>query len=138
MAAWLFTQAITEGRAIDVFNHGDMKRDFTYIDDIVEGVVRVTDRIATPVEGSRVPWRVFNIGNYDPVQLLDFIACIERSLGRSAAKRLLPMQDGDVPATYADTRALRDWVGFAPATPLAQGIGHFVDWYQRYHAVAPS
>jgi UDP-glucuronate 4-epimerase len=81
-----------------------------------------------------VPARVFNIGNHDPVQLLDFIACLEASLGRTAEKRLLPMQDGDVPATYADTRALREWVGFAPATPLATGIQHFVDWYQAYHA----
>ncbi len=136
MAAWLFTKAITEGRPIDVFNHGDMKRDFTYIDDIVEGVVRVTDRIATPLDGSKVPWRVFNIGNHDPVQLLDFITCIETSLGRTAAKRLLPMQDGDVPATYADTGALQEWVGFAPATPLAAGITRFVEWYRDYHTAS--
>ena len=136
MAAWLFTKAITEGRPIDVFNHGDMKRDFTYIDDIVEGVLRVTDRVATPMEGSKVPWRVFNIGNHDPVQLLDFIACIEASLGRTADKRLLPMQDGDVPATYADTSALRTWVDFAPATPLATGITRFVEWYRGYHAIS--
>ncbi|MEY2686064.1 MAG: hypothetical protein RL375_262 [Pseudomonadota bacterium] len=134
MAAWLFTQAITEGRCIDVFNHGDMKRDFTYIDDIVEGVLRVADRLATPVSGSTVPWRVFNIGNHDPVPLPDFIACIEAGLGRAADKRLLPMQDGDVPATYADTSALREWVGFAPATPLATGITRFVEWYRDYHA----
>jgi UDP-glucuronate 4-epimerase len=134
MAAWLFTQAISAGRAIDVYNHGDMKRDFTYIDDIVEGVLRVIDKPATPVPGAQVPARVFNIGNHDPVPLLDFIACLEASLGRTAEKRLLPMQDGDVPATYADTRALRDWVGFAPATPLATGIARFVDWYQAYHA----
>jgi UDP-glucuronate 4-epimerase len=136
MAAWLFTQAISEGRAIDVYNFGDMKRDFTYIDDIVEGVLRVIDKPATPVPGAQVPARVFNIGNHDPVQLLDFIACVEASLGRTAEKRLLPMQDGDVPATYADTRALRDWVGFAPATPLASGISRFVDWFQAYHALA--
>ncbi len=136
MAAWLFTKAITEGRPIDVFNHGDMKRDFTYIDDIVEGVVRVADRIATPLDGSKVPWRVFNIGNHDPVQLLDFITCIETSLGRTADKRLLPMQDGDVPATYADTGGLREWVGFAPATPLVTGITRFVEWYRDYHAAS--
>ncbi|MFM2065831.1 MAG: hypothetical protein RLZZ584_740, partial [Pseudomonadota bacterium] len=96
MAAWLFTQAISEGRAIDVYNFGDMKRDFTYIDDIVEGVLRVIDKPATPLPGAKVPARVFNIGNHDPVQLLDFIACVEASLGRAAEKRLLPMQDGDV------------------------------------------
>jgi UDP-glucuronate 4-epimerase len=134
MAAWLFTQAISEGRAIDVYNHGDMKRDFTYIDDIVEGVVRVTDKLAAPLPGSSVPWRIFNIGNHDPVPLLDFIACIETNLGHQAAKRLLPMQDGDVPATYADTSALRDWIDFAPATPLATGIKRFVEWYRGYHA----
>ncbi|MFM2119169.1 MAG: hypothetical protein RL722_637 [Pseudomonadota bacterium] len=133
MAAWLFTQAISEGRAIDVFNHGDMKRDFTYIDDIVEGVIRVLDKPATAAGPGQAPARVFNIGNHDPVQLLDFIACVERSLGRQAEKRLLPMQDGDVPATYADTSALRDWVGFAPATPLESGIQQFVAWYLDFH-----
>jgi UDP-glucuronate 4-epimerase len=136
MAAWLFTQAISEGRAIDVYNFGDMKRDFTYIDDIVEGVLRVIDKPATPLPGAKVPARVFNIGNHDPVQLLDFIACVEASLGRAAEKRLLPMQDGDVPATYADTTALREWVGFAPGTPLAQGIERFVQWYRGYHATS--
>ena len=133
MAYFLFTRAILEGRPIDVFNHGDMKRDFTYVDDIVEGVVRVVDKIATPVDGSSVPHRVFNIGNNDPVQLLDFIGCIERKLGKTAQKRLLPMQDGDVPATYADITALDRWVGFRPSTPLQQGLDRFVDWYARYY-----
>ena len=132
MAYYLFTQAILEGRSIDVFNHGQMKRDFTYIDDIVEGVVRVLDRSAEPCPGTSVPHRVFNIGNHDPVPLLEFIACIEASLGKTANKRMLPMQDGDVPATYADVSALQEWVGFQPATSLARGIGHFVAWLQEY------
>ena len=134
MAYHLFTRAILAGEAIPVFNHGDMKRDFTYIDDVVEGVLRVMDRPAVaPVAGS-APYRVFNIGNSKPVQLLDFIGCIERALGRTAAKRLLPMQPGDVPATYACTQALQDWVGFAPSTPLEDGVRNFVNWYREYYA----
>ncbi|MBX3608549.1 MAG: NAD-dependent epimerase [Hydrogenophaga sp.] len=135
MAYFSFTKAVLEGRTIDVFNHGDMKRDFTYIDDIVEGVVRVLDKPATPSTPEGAPHRVFNIGNHDPVQLMDFIACIEKATGREATKRLLPMQPGDVPATYASTRALHDWVGFAPATPLAEGIDRFVAWYRAYYGV---
>jgi UDP-glucuronate 4-epimerase len=145
MALFLFTKAILEGRAIDVFNHGRMQRDFTYVDDIVEGVIRVTDRVAEcngaydPMQPdpatSHAPYRVFNIGNHDPVQLLDFIACIEQALGRKATMNLLPLQDGDVPATYADVQALNDWVGFTPATPIATGIGRFVDWYRGYYKV---
>jgi UDP-glucuronate 4-epimerase len=145
MALFLFTKAILEGRAIDVFNHGRMQRDFTYVDDIVEGVIRVTDRVAEcndtydPMQPdpatSHAPYRVFNIGNHDPVQLLDFIACIEQALGRKATMNLLPLQDGDVPATYADVQALNDWVGFTPATPIATGIGRFVDWYRAYYKV---
>jgi len=135
MAYFSFTKAVLEGRPIDVFNHGNMKRDFTYIDDIVEGVVRVLDKPATPEAAGAAPYRVFNIGNHDPVPLLDFIACIEQATGRSATKNLLPMQPGDVPATYASTEALRDWVGFAPSTPLAEGIGRFVRWYREYHRV---
>jgi UDP-glucuronate 4-epimerase len=134
MAAWLFTRAILAGESIDVFNHGDMKRDFTYIDDIVEGLVRVLDRVPTPVGDDRAPYRVFNIGNCDPVPLLDFISCLETNLGKMARKRLLPMQDGDVPVTFADTRALAEWVGTRPSTPLATGIESFVRWYRRYHA----
>jgi len=133
MAYFSFTKAVLEGRSIDVFNHGDMKRDFTYIDDIVEGVVRVLDKPATPAAEGGAPHRVFNIGNHDPVQLMEFIACIERTTGRVASKRLLPMQPGDVPATYASTRALQDWVGFAPATPLAEGIERFVRWYREHY-----
>lgn len=135
MAYFLFTKAILEGRAIDVFNHGDMKRDFTYIDDIVEGVVRVLDRAATPMQGANAPYRVFNLGNQQPVQLLDFIECIEERLGKTAQKRLLPLQDGDVPATYADTGALFEWVGFQPETTLRQGIAKFVDWYSHYYGI---
>lgn len=138
MAYFLFTKAILEDQPINVFNHGDMKRDFTYIDDIVEGVVRVLDRTATPVQGSHVPCRVFNIGNHQPVQLLDFIACIEASLGKKAQKRLLPIQDGDVPATYAEMSALSDWVGFRPAMPVEQGIAKFVSWYASYYCKSDS
>ena len=132
-----------EGRPIDVFNHGRMQRDFTYVDDIVEGVIRVLDRVAesnpayvsdTPDPGtSNAPYRVFNIGNHNPVQLLDYIGCIEDALGLQARKNLLPLQDGDVPATYADVEALRDWVGFTPATDIRSGVGRFVDWYRGYY-----
>ncbi|HNR83527.1 NAD-dependent epimerase [Ottowia sp.] len=145
MALFLFTKAILEGRPIDVFNHGRMQRDFTYVDDIVEGVVRVTDRIATPEPAydaqtpdpstSSAPYRVFNIGNHQPVPLMDFIACIERALGREAVKNFLPLQDGDVPATYADVQALQDWVDFSPATSIETGIGRFVEWYRSYYRV---
>jgi UDP-glucuronate 4-epimerase len=143
MALFLFTKAILEGRPIDVFNHGKMQRDFTYVDDIVEGVIRVTDRIATadpaydPLQPdaatSSAPYRVFNIGNHQPVPLMDFIACIEQSLGQEATKNFMPLQDGDVPATYADVQALQDWVDFKPATPIATGIQRFVDWYRGYY-----
>ena len=143
MALFLFTKAILEGRPIDVFNHGKMQRDFTYVDDIVEGVIRVTDRIATAdpaydplrpdAATSSAPYRVFNIGNHQPVPLMDFIACIEQSLGQQATKNFMPLQDGDVPATYADVQALQDWVGFKPATPIATGIQRFVDWYRSYY-----
>ncbi len=143
MALFLFTRAILEGKPIDVFNFGQMQRDFTYVEDIVEGVIRVLDRTATvnpaydPLEAdpatSSAPYRVFNIGNNSPVPLLDFIACIERVLGKTAEKRLLPLQDGDVPATYANTDALNDWVGFVPATPIDEGIANFVAWYRDYY-----
>ena len=145
MAYFSFTQAILAGRPIDVFNHGQMRRDFTYIDDIVEGVIRVCDRTAEPNPhfsaaeadpgSSNVPFRVFNIGNHDPVPLLDFIGTLEKTLGKTAEKRFLPMQDGDVPATYADTAALRSWVDFAPKTALQDGIGRFVAWYRDYYKV---
>jgi UDP-glucuronate 4-epimerase len=136
MAYFMFTKAVLAGEPIKVFNHGHMQRDFTYVDDIVEGVVRVLDKPATPESAGAAPYRVFNIGNSDPVPLLDFIGCIEKSLGRTAVKELLPMQDGDVPATYASTQALADWVGFAPSTPLAGGIERFVRWYQGYYSAS--
>ncbi|MDO9436888.1 NAD-dependent epimerase [Hydrogenophaga sp.] len=133
MAYFSFTRAVLEGRPIQVFNHGQMKRDFTYIDDIVEGVLRVLDKPATPESAGAAPYRVFNIGNNDPVPLMDFIGCIEQALGKEAVKEFLPMQDGDVPATYASTDALHHWVGFAPSTPLKDGIERFVRWYRDYH-----
>jgi UDP-glucuronate 4-epimerase len=145
MALFLFTKAILEGRPIDVFNHGNMRRDFTFVDDIVEGVIRVLDRVPGPDATfdalhpdpgrSHAPYRVFNIGNHDPVPLLDFIGCIEEALGTKATKNLLPLQDGDVPATYAGVDALKDWVGFAPATDIRTGIGRFVHWYRGYYGV---
>jgi UDP-glucuronate 4-epimerase len=135
MAYFSFTRAVLEGRPIQVFNHGKMKRDFTYIDDIVEGVLRVLDKPAAPEIAGGPPYRIFNIGNHDPVPLMDFIGCIEQALGREAVKEFLPMQDGDVPATYASTEALHRWVGFAPSTPLKEGIERFVRWYREYHRV---
>ncbi len=143
MALFLFTKAILEGRAIDVFNHGNMRRDFTFVDDIVEGVIRVLDRVATPdatydavkadPATSNAPYRVFNIGNNNPVPLLDFIACIEKELGKTAQKNLLPLQDGDVPETYANTDALNHWVGFVPGTTIESGVARFVAWYRDYY-----
>jgi UDP-glucuronate 4-epimerase len=145
MALFLFTKAILEGRAIDVFNHGRMQRDFTFVEDIAEGVIRVLDRAAAPNPAyvsdtpdpatSNVPYRVFNIGNHQPVQLLDYIGCIEEALGRKAQMNLLPLQDGDVPATYADVDALREWVAFTPATGVRTGVGRFVEWYRGYYGV---
>ena len=145
MALFLFTKAILEGRPIDVFNHGKMRRDFTYIDDIAEGVVRTADKIPTgnpdwsgaePDPGtSRAPYRVFNIGNNAPVELMDMIGAVERCLGKVAEKNFLPMQPGDVPATYADVQDLIDWVGFKPATPIEDGIAAFVEWYRDFYGV---
>ena len=145
MALFLFTKAILEGRPIDVFNHGKMKRDFTYVDDIVEGVIRTLDRTAEPDAAfdsdrpdpgrSKAPFRVFNIGNHDPVQLMDFVTAIESTLGMSAQKNFMPLQDGDVPATYADTEALNAWTGFAPATSVQDGVARFVAWYRDYYRV---
>lgn len=143
MALFLFTRAILEGRPIDVFNEGRMERDFTYIDDIIEGVTRVMDRIPTPdtawsgdrpdPSSSFAPYRLYNIGNNQPVALMDFITLLEERLGRKAKKNFLPLQAGDVPATCADVDALATAVGFKPATPIAEGIGHFVAWYRDYY-----
>lgn len=143
MALFLFTKAILDGKPIDVFNHGNMVRDFTFVDDIVEGVIRVLDRTATPAPDfdsgmpdpatSNAPYRVFNIGNHQPVPLMTYIETLEQALGMQAEKRLLPMQDGDVPATSADTAELAAWAGFAPATTVQQGIERFVAWYRNYY-----
>jgi UDP-glucuronate 4-epimerase len=145
MALFLFTKAILEGRAINVFNNGLMQRDFTFVDDIVEGVIRVLDRVAAPCANydpaladpatSNAPYRVFNIGNNNPVPLLDFIGCIEKTLGIKAIKNFMPLQDGDVPATYANTDALNEWVGFVPGTSIQDGISRFIAWYRDYYKV---
>ncbi len=133
MSPYLFTRAILAGEPIKVFNHGRMQRDFTYVDDIVEGVVRTLAATpeAHPVSGAR--YAVFNIGNHEPVELETFIAVLERAIGRKAVKDYLPMQDGDVPATFAATERLKAVTGFAPATPLAEGVQRFVDWYRGYY-----
>ncbi|ATP27599.1 NAD-dependent epimerase/dehydratase family protein [Chromobacterium violaceum] len=131
MAPWLFTDAILNGRPIKVFNHGKMQRDFTYIDDIVEGVVRVMEHVPS----GELPHTIFNIGNHQPVELMTFIQLTEKYCGREAIKEYLPMQDGDVPITYAETSRLRDAVGFTPSTSLEVGMARFVEWFRRYHAV---
>lgn len=143
MALFLFTKAILEGKPINVFNEGRMRRDFTYIDDIVEGVYRCISTVAQPNPDwnsakpdpatSSAPYRVFNIGNNNPVELMYMIETIEKALGKTAEKNMLPMQDGDVPATYADVDALTDAVGFKPATSIETGIGNFVEWYRRFY-----
>ena len=144
MALFLFTKAITEGKPITVFNHGKMQRDFTYIDDIIEGVVRVMARLPEPNPAWRgdnpdpgtsyAPYKVYNIGNNNPVELLEFIEEIEKALGREAQKEFLDLQPGDVPATYADVDDLIQDVGFKPETSIATGIRRFIDWYQEYYA----
>ncbi|HEY8061889.1 MAG TPA: NAD-dependent epimerase [Gemmatimonadales bacterium] len=145
MALFLFTRAILDGQPIDVFNHGKMRRDFTYIDDIVEGVVRISDRPATADPAwsgdapdpatSTAPYRVYNIGNNEPAELMAFIGALERSLGRIAEKRFLPMQPGDVPATSADIDDLVRDAGFHPGTPIETGVAKFVEWYREYHNI---
>jgi UDP-glucuronate 4-epimerase len=144
MALFKFTKAILEGRAIDVYNHGDMERDFTYVDDVVEGIVRLLPKVpqpdpdwvgtapADPVESS-APFRVFNIGNHTPVQLMDMIAMVERCLGEEAEKNLMPMQPGDVRSTSADVDGLLKTVGWQPSTKLEDGIARFVEWYRGYY-----
>jgi UDP-glucuronate 4-epimerase len=143
MAPFLFADAMLAGRPIKVYNHGQMTRDFTYVDDIVEGVLRVLDKPATAnphydasapdPASSGAPWRVFNIGNSTPVPLLDFIDTMERALGVTAVREMLPLQPGDVLATHAETSALDAWVGFSPSTPLAVGVQRFTDWFKpRY------
>ena len=146
MSPWLFTSAILEGRPIDVFNHGKMQRDFTYVEDIAEGTVRAMDRVAAPnmdFDGdkpdpgsSRAPYRVYNIGNHQPVELMTFIETIENALGREAQKNFLPMQAGDVLATYADIDDLRRDVGFEPKTLLFEGIARWTAWFREYAELA--
>ena len=145
MAMFLFTKAILEGKPIDVFNHGKMLRDFTYIDDIVEGVIRTSDHVALPNSAwnsdapdaatSLAPYRLYNIGNNNPVELMHLIHTIEANLGRVAEKRMMDIQPGDVPATYANVDALVRDVGFAPKTPIEVGVQNFVRWYKDYYGV---
>jgi UDP-glucuronate 4-epimerase len=141
MALFKFTRAILEGRPIEVYNHGDMRRDFTYIDDLVQGIRLLVDVVPgdQPAEGDSLspvaPWRVVNIGNSKPVQLTDFIAAIEAATGRKADRLLLPMQPGDVPATWADAGLLHRLTGYAPQTPVAEGVARFVAWYRWYFKI---
>ena len=145
MALFMFTRNILEGKPIDVFNYGKHKRDFTYIDDIVEGVIRTSDNTAKPNENwdpakpdpgtSRAPWRVYNIGNQQPVELMDYIGAIEKCVGKTAEKNLLPLQPGDVPDTWADTEDLGKDVGYQPATPVEEGVKNFIDWYLEFYNV---
>jgi len=146
MSPSLFTSAILQGKPIDVFNYGKMQRDFTFVDDIVEGVIRVLDKPATPnplfdtsspdPSTSYAPYCLYNIGNHQPVELMKFIETIEKALGKTAIKNMLPMQAGDVVATFAETSELRDKFGFAPSTSLEEGIGKFVNWYRDYYGNA--
>jgi UDP-glucuronate 4-epimerase len=143
MALFLFTKAILEGRPIDVFNYGKHRRDFTYVDDIVEGIVRTMDHTAPPNENwdaanpdpgtSSAPYRIYNIGNQKPVELMDYIGAIENCVGKKAEKNLLPLQDGDVPDTWADTEDLGRDVGYQPSTPVDVGVKRFVEWYLEYY-----
>lgn len=142
MALFLFTKAIIEGKPIDVFNNGEMKRDFTYVDDIVNGVIKVIDnppsgnkRWVDDVSTSSVPYKVYNIGNSSPVKLMDFISEIENKIGKKAIKNMMPLQDGDVPATWADVDDLIADLGYKPSTPIKKGINNFVDWYFKYYKV---
>ena len=143
MALFMFTKNILEGKPIDVFNYGNHKRDFTYIDDIVEGVIRTMDNTATPNASwdaakpdpgtSMAPYRIYNIGNQNPVELMDYIGAIEKCLGKEAEKNLLPLQPGDVPDTWADTQDLADDVGYQPNTPIDVGVRKFVEWYLDFY-----
>ncbi|MDO8597788.1 MAG: NAD-dependent epimerase/dehydratase family protein, partial [Sulfuricaulis sp.] len=146
MALFKFTRGILEGKPIPVFNHGKMSRDFTYIDDIVGGVVRAIDRVPAPLPAwnaqnpdpatSHAPYRIYNIGNHQPVELMHYIRVLEECLGRKAVLEMLPMQEGDVPATCADTADLARDTGFEPATPVEVGVARFVEWYRGYYRVA--
>ncbi len=145
MALFLFTKAILNNQPIDVYNHGKMKRDFTYVDDIVEGIYRVMKNIPTgnsdwsgmnpDPHTSKAPYKIYNIGNNQPVELMDFIEAIEKSLGKKAVKNMLPIQPGDVPATYADVDDLVNDVRFKPSTSIQKGIDNFINWYKDYYKV---
>ena len=134
MALFKFVRAILAGEPIDVYNHGNMARDFTYVDDIVEGVVRVMG-VPLPVSAGLVPHRVFNIGRGQPVQLVDFIAAIEQATGKVAVRNMMPMQPGDVPVTWADTSALFAATGYRPEVAMEDGVARFVEWYRHYYKV---
>jgi UDP-glucuronate 4-epimerase len=143
MALFLFTKAILENRPIDVFNYGNMQRDFTYVDDIVEGIVRVVVKPAQPNEkwdaknpdsdSSSAPYRIYNIGNSAPVSLMEYIEAIETRLGKKAEKNMLPLQPGDVPSTYADTSSLEQDFGYRPSTTVQEGVSRFIDWYLSFY-----
>jgi UDP-glucuronate 4-epimerase len=147
MSPWLFTSAILEGRTIDVFNQGKMLRDFTFIDDIADGTIRVLDRVPNSSmaadksngdpsnSNSRAPYKVYNIGNHQPVELMTFIKTIENNLGVEARKNFMPMQPGDVIATYADVAELKQDIGFEPKTDLSEGVAKWVNWYKKYHGI---
>ncbi len=146
MSPVLFARAIMEAKPIQVFNHGEMQRDFTYIDDVAEATLRVLDRPAAPAPGfdtrrpdpatSWAPWRVYNIGNHRPVPLMDYVAALERALGKTACKEMKPMQPGDVQATCAETERLAEAIGFAPSTPLEEGLEKFARWFKSYYGYA--
>ena len=145
MALFLFTKAIIEGNPIKVFNNGEMKRDFTYVSDIVEGISRLVDKVPTPnqswsgnnpdTSSSFAPYRLYNIGNNSPVDLMDFIYSIEEKLGKKAVMEMLPLQDGDVPETYANVENLVEDIGFKPDTSIKEGISNFIDWYLDYYNI---
>jgi len=145
MAMWIFTAAIMAGKPIKLFNHGKMRRDFTYVDDVVESAVRLVDRAPAPdakwsggapdAGSSNAPWRVYNIGNNNPVELMDLVQVLETTIGKKAVTEMLPMQPGDVPATYADIDDLMREVDFRPSTPIKDGVERFVEWYRRYHGL---
>ena len=148
MAPVIFTKAILNNQKIDVFNGGRMSRDFTYIDDIIDGVIGVLDKPATPSPGfdpfapdpaiSNAPFRVFNIGNSNPTLLMSFIAALENALGKKAKMNMLPMQPGDVPATAADISAIQQWTGFRPTIKLEEGVAQFAAWYLKYYGINQS
>jgi UDP-glucuronate 4-epimerase len=148
MAMWIFASAILAGKPIKLFNNGNMRRDFTYIDDVVEAVVRLVERAPSSKPGwsgerpdpgsSAAPWRVYNIGNNSPVELMEVVRLLEQAIGKKAERELLPMQPGDVPATCADVDDLAREVGFKPSTSIADGVARFVAWYKDYHRLRDS